>query len=366
MTKFVKKISFICFLLSLSTYAQKLCSSDNTDNSNRHEDIEAFENTIMDARKMKFAGSVLISDENGIVLSKSYQFKKSLKDCNISPNESYWIASLSKHFCAVAILKLAEEGLLSLNDPISNFLDHVPSDKSDITLHQLLTHTSGMADNYVADGISDRDKAIQKILSDDLVQKPGATYAYSNQAYNLLAIIVELTSKTSYEAYLHNTFFKTLNLTYTGHAGDQSQWNKLKMAKKGKGASRRIKENPQLWETNYGYKGSTGILTNPTDLFIWFNALYNGKLLSKDSTTLLFTEHVKKSDKIFYGYGWNFFEDSIGKVIVHSGDDDFIGHSATLRFYPDVKRLYIVTSNTGGTYKKRPIAQTLSSQLKKL
>ena len=77
---------------------------------------------------------------------------------NDTPANFFWIGSISKPFTAAAILKLQEEGKLSVHDSLHKFIQNVPADKQGITIHHLLTHSSGLANNYVADGITESTK----------------------------------------------------------------------------------------------------------------------------------------------------------------------------------------------------------------
>ena len=348
----------LSLMLPVAGHPQKICGSEDSTTVISGTG-KVFNQVALSAAIPRFSGSVLVAEKKDVLLKREYQNTKRKEPCEGLHERSYWIASLSKQFCAAAILKLNDSGQLNLNDSISKFIETIPRDKSAITIHQLLTHTSGMPDLYSADGISERNKAIEMILKDDLLFLPGTNYAYSNQGYNLLAILVEIVAGVPYEEFLAVHFFQPLSLTMSGHIGDQGVHQQLSVAPPEKKVKSGIGPSPQGWAVNYGYKGSTGVLSSPTDLSIWFHNLYQGNVLSKERTALLFKRHVVKSEKVFYGYGWNLFNDAIGEVIVHSGYDDFIGHSSTLRFYPGSGKLFIVLSNTKGLDAKRPIAQSL-------
>lgn len=356
--------SFLFMFIISTSCAQQVCSTDDKNFVINGSIGTSINNFVLNQTDAKFSGSILVIDSGTEILGKTYKYLKRNKPCDVVAGESFWISSVSKQFCAAAILLLKDMGKLNLHDPISNIFSDIPDDKKDITIHQLLTHTSGMSALYKADGISDRDLALFSLLKEDLVHLPGTQYSYSGQGYNLLAIIVEYISGKSYEQFLQEKFFIPLKLTNTGMSGDQGAWNILSIAKKGKGAKRKLKDNPQFWDINYGYKGATGILTNPRDLYKWHLSLKNNTVLSENSTNLMFTPHVLKRGKIYYGYGWNIFEESKnGNVIVHSGDDDFIGHSATIRYYSDKNRLIIVLSNAGYDKDGAPAARTIASSI---
>ncbi len=309
---------------------------------------EAIDQLILAEKKLDFKGSILVEKDDRIIYHKNYGLDQ-------RQNYSFWIGSLSKQFCAAAILMLQDDGLLSVNDPLSKFIK-IPVQMESITLHQLLTHTSGLPDNYAADDISDQKEALNAILANKI--ETDKSYSYSNDGYQLLAILVEVISGKSYEEYLSETFFQPLGMTNTGNSGDSKEWMALNIP-----SSRKLKNgNPQDWPVNYGYKGSTGILTSTGDLMKWKTALFNNQVLSKESTQLLLERHVQKTEEIFYGYGWNVFDTSDGEVIVHSGADDFIAHNSTFRHYKDKNVTIFVLSNDGnykGTEKARAVASRI-------
>ncbi|MDX1642733.1 MAG: serine hydrolase domain-containing protein, partial [Thermoanaerobaculia bacterium] len=109
------------------------------------------------------------------------------------------IGSITKQFTGAGILLLAERGALDVGDPITRYFEGVPDDKRDITLHHLLTHSSGIVD---LDGVGDfdpigRQEFVRRILAQDLAFAPGTGYEYSNAGYSLLGAIIEQLSGES-------------------------------------------------------------------------------------------------------------------------------------------------------------------------
>lgn len=351
--------------LSLSIFVS--CSKEICSDSSSHAVVQGTTGTqldelVLNEEDVKFSGAVLVAEGTSTFLNKSYGYSRPSNDCEVRPEESYWIASVSKSFCAVAVLLLYEQGRLDLQAPISTYITGVPSDKDKITVHQLLSHSSGIGDSYAAEGIANQKDALKALLDTDMIGSPGEGYSYSNVGYQLLAILVEVIGGGSYEQFVTEQIIRPLGLSNTGLAGDQQYLNVLNVAARGRGSRRSASGNPQLWEINYGYKGSTGILSNTDDLLAWNRALHENELLQPTSTQLLFEPHSSKGDDIFYGYGWNVFDSEQGEVIVHSGDDDFIGHNATLRYYPESNKLIVVLSDAG-YYKGDPAARVIAKKL---
>ncbi len=162
-----------------------------------------------------FSGTVLV-DYKGELFSKGYgENTQSLRIPN-TEETVYDIGSITKQFTAAGILKLEMMGLIKLDSKLPSYFNHVPEDKKDITIHQLLTHSSGLidwiGDDY--DAISTEDFLKQSFTS-DLLQAPGKKYHYSNVGYSLLALIIEKVSGQSYEGFLSEQFVHSCrNETY--------------------------------------------------------------------------------------------------------------------------------------------------------
>lgn len=162
----------------------------------------ALDELIQNGAEYDFSGTVLVSKNGETVLHKSYGVAES-EDCvPLTNDHAFWLGSLTKQFTATAILKLQEQGKLNVHDSISQYLDNVPADKERITIHHLLTHSSGLDTRYAADDIPDRTQATLALLEPSLVHEPGEQYLYANDGYNLLAIIIESVAKRPYDEYL--------------------------------------------------------------------------------------------------------------------------------------------------------------------
>src|ERR1700730_8760199 len=129
-----------------------------------------------------FSGSILIRKNRSVILDRSYgRIRKS----PMKPNERYWIASITKQFTGAAVLKLSEEGKLKLSDSIVKFFRSVATDRSFITIEHLMTHTSGIPNNYFATGIKERATAVESILRQPLAHQPGDGCLYCADTYGL-------------------------------------------------------------------------------------------------------------------------------------------------------------------------------------
>lgn len=341
--------------------SKSVCSSDNPDFlvTELGRSLDA---TVLQEPDIPFSGDILVSTTEGPQLHKSYDFERNGADCETVTGTSYWIASLSKQFCATAILLLQEQGRLQVDRKISEYLPQIAPDKADITIHQLLTHTSGLDDEELLDGLESLEEAIEALSGASVSTELANSYRYSNLGYQILALIIERLSRDEYHSFLHKNFFERLGMYESGSAGDQQMHYKLEMAERGRRSKRRAKGNPQNWPKNYAYQGSTGVLTSTRDLHIWFNAVREGQVISEEGVELLFSKAAVKDDDLYYGYGWNIITAEDGDTWVHSGDDDFIAHSSTLRYYTEQDVLIIALSNAG-YYNDTPVARAIAVKL---
>ena len=167
-----------------------------------------------------FSGAVLVARGGKVVLHEGYGWADLAKTAPVTRETRFYIASITKQFTAAAVLKLEERGRLGLADPVGKHLPGVPPDKAAVTIHQLLTHTSGLGQDYAADGIRDRAEAVRAVLAKPLKSPPGAQFRYSNDGYNLLAVIVEVVSGESYESFLRQNLLRPAGMSRTGFWGE--------------------------------------------------------------------------------------------------------------------------------------------------
>lgn len=148
-----------------------------------------------------FSGVVAATRDDSILLRKGYGLADRERGVTFTSGTAIDIGSLAKQFTAAAILKLEAQGRCSTTDPIIRFFDRIPEDKRAITIHQLLTHTSGVVRDVSIDGES-REVVVRQILSMPLRLEPGARFAYSNAGYKLLAAIVEVVSGERFDVFI--------------------------------------------------------------------------------------------------------------------------------------------------------------------
>ncbi len=266
------------------------------------------------------SGSLLIGTKEEILLKKDYGIRPFAE----GTDPAYLVGSLTKQFTATAILLLEQRGLLSTDDPISKYLPGIPSDKSAISIHQLLTHTSGLEDDYWDQHKELSEKAyIKMILSKKMVAEPGMRYRYINFGYHLLKKIVEAVSKKAYEQFLVEELLRPNGLKNTGFK--LPKWEKGQVVQYtdwSTEGSESIIKDPLSRPAYLQPEGSGGLLSTTADLYKWYKTIFH-------STSIL-TEASRKKllspEKEQYAYGWEVYSTQRGtKLIEHGGYDSWVG-----------------------------------------
>jgi CubicO group peptidase (beta-lactamase class C family) len=284
-----------------------------------------------------FSGALLVAKDGKIILNKGYGM--AIRSENV-PNTSETVfstGSITKQFTAAGIMKLEMMGKLNTEDPIIKYFDDVPENKRGITLHHLLTHTSGVVDalgpDYV---IALRDETARKTLDAPLRFTPGEEFGYSNAGYSLLAAVIEKVSGQSYEEFMNKNIFAPAGMKFTGYR--IPEWDKKVVAHWYRGE----KDNGTPLEKNYPQwhlLGNGGILSTTEDMYRWHLALVEDKVLSGKVKKKIFTPFLNE-----YGYGWDILKREMGTLIQHDGGS-MLGNSAEMRRYIDAKVVTMLFCN---------------------
>jgi len=312
--------------------------------------IARVDSLVTSEARAGFSGVVLIAEGDTVLLDKAYG---SVAAQPASGVPAFWLASNSKQYTATAILRLQEAGRLRVTDSIGAFFKDVPTDKRAITLHQLLTHTSGLPTAYRAEGLVDRDRAVSEVLRLRLGSRPGESYSYSNDGYVLLAAIVDIASGVGFDAFVHDSLFGRAGMTHSGVWGQERPDVPIAALADPRRTNGRL---PTIYRDgrsvgNWGYRGPGGVYATARDVHQWIQALRSGRILSEPSLRALLGRHVLVREDAtvqnFTGYGWGVrVEHGRDVSYGHVGDDDWLGHNAVIRFTPD-GGIVVVLSNSG-------------------
>ena len=302
-----------------------------------------------------FRGTVLVGIDGKIAFEKAYGPADEEWDVPNTPKTKFRIASLTKQFTAGCILLLQERGLLHAQDRVSKYLSDVPDTSREVTVHQLLTHTSGVPNpdygskqsaNIQRMGATPRE-AVAQVSNQPLDFNPGTNWSYSNTGYILLGILIEKLSGQTYAEFLESNIFHPLGMTDSGY--DR--------------AAEILKARASGYDINHGHVTNAdfidmsgpfsagGIYSTVEDLFRWNEALaHSGKLLSADSLKQMFTEYPEATHEgQHYGYGVVISRQKFGRLLhYHGGGVD--GFSSVIQRYPEERLCIVVLSNLA-TYK---------------
>jgi CubicO group peptidase (beta-lactamase class C family) len=296
-----------------------------------------------------WSGAVLVARDGEIVLNKGYGLANRAKNIPWTSDTVGNIGSITKQFTAAAILKLEAAGKLHVEDPMAKFLPGVPADKAAITLHQLLTHSSGLRGDL---GGADeepigRDALVGRVLGSTLAHRPGEVFEYSNEGYSLLAAIVERVSTKSYEAFLHDELFVPAGMTKTGYLLPAYADDELARGYRADGTDWGLiyKRGWRADGPGWYLTGNGGIQSTTGDLYRWHLALGNDSVLSATERAKLVTPYVPTPGGDVYAYGWGVEQTPRGTTVIsHNGGNGIF--FADFRRYVDEKTVIIVLGNT--------------------
>lgn len=302
-------------------------------------------------KRHDFHGAVLVAKNGSIVYENQVGIANFNKKTPVNKNSVFQLASVSKQFTAAAIMLLYERNKIKLSDTVNAYFPGFPYEG--VTIKNLLNHTSGLpsyfwiAEHIWKDKRAPTNQEMMKLLESSNVLryfKPGQKFDYSNTGYFVLASIVEKVSGTSFSSFLKNNIFEPLQMEHTfvySFGNDNANKNHLDGYRLYRGW-RHLKINNTV---NDAIVGDKNVYTTVEDLFKWTLALDSGKLLSKESLELMYSEgETIYGRKVPYGFGFRINTDE-EKTIYHHGK--WNGFSTGLTKYLEDDMVVIVLEHTG-------------------
>lgn len=288
-----------------------------------------------------FSGTVVIAEEHRTLLSEGYGTTGGDPDKRVTANTLFDIGSLAKQFTAAAILRLEADNKLRVTDSVARFFPLAPAQIGALTIHQLLTHTSGLArGNLTTEETTEldplpRDSALARLFRMKPQFAAGSRQAYSNAGYVLLAAIVEEASGISYLEFVRQRLWRPARIRDARFWGEPASNTAM-----GKDDLGEIRSDPRRFPLqNWSLRGAGGILMSADDLHRWFDALLGGRVLTMGATRRMMSPQFGT-----WGYAWR-----IGPVggdsasVYHGGD--FTGFGSQLIWQPHRNRLIIILTN---------------------
>lgn len=298
--------------------------------------------------------AVLVLHDGKPVFRRGYGLAVQEDRTAVTAQTNFRLASISKQFTAAAILLLAEDGALTLDDPVKRWLPSLPAAADAITLRQLLSHTSGLLDYEAlmpADAtVQVHDQDVLHLLEnqDRTYFAPGSAYRYSNSGYALLALVVGKASGTDFAAFLRQRIFLPLGMRDT--VAHQDGVDDIARRAYGyteiEGRWQRTDQSPTS-----AVLGDGGVYSSLDDLARWDAALYDQRLLKATSLKQMFSPATPTTepDVPFYGFGWRLN----GGAQWHSGES--IGFRNVILRYP-AQRLTVIVLSNRNTPEPYPLA----------
>lgn len=324
------KIFWIAFLLAQSNfYAQTIESK--------------MDSLIISKFKADNPGAVfLVAKEGKSIYRKAFGKANLEMNIDMQPEFVFEIGSMTKQFTAVAIALLEEQGKLNFQDEIVKFIPDYPTQGNKMTIHHLLTHTSGIKDFTKMKelrSISKKDLS-PKELVDFFKNEPmdfnsGEQFKYNNSGYIVLGYIIEIVSGQSYEDFIQKNIFDKLEMEATYYA------NHRKI----------IKNRVSGYHNKEGYinndyisftlpYASGSIMSTVDDMLKWQNAMDTNKLVSSKTKQKILTNYkLNSGEEIHYGYGWHIKEINNSISIEHGGS---IFGFKSMGIYLPKEKVYVI------------------------
>jgi CubicO group peptidase (beta-lactamase class C family) len=291
-----------------------------------------------------FSGAIMVAQNGKPIFMQGYGPIGGDTEGLIDVNTLFDIGSITKPFTATAILTLVDQGKLAVQDPLSTYFPELGSDKAGITIHQLLTHSSGLpsalGDDYAA--IS-REAFVQKMQEAELLFAPGTGYEYSNVGYTLLAMILEDLSGKSYDTYLRENLLYRSKMLMTGYQPQGVEYMPIAhgVQKDGTDLGTPLDQNWDGSEPYWHLKGNGGLLSSASDMFRFYLALREDLFLMGESVKAQFSPHVDEGGGSFYGYGWVVLDG--GQHVTHNGGNGIF--RADFHWFPQEDLALFAVSN---------------------
>ncbi|HJQ35875.1 MAG TPA: serine hydrolase domain-containing protein [Thermoanaerobaculia bacterium] len=294
-----------------------------------------------------FSGAVMIADAGRTIYSGAFGFADAEARRANTIDTPINLGSMNKMFTAIAILQLVERGRIALDDRVGKHLPLLPNRDvaENVTVHHLLTHTSGVGD-YFNDAYMARKKELRTVpdllslfQTEPLAFRPGEKWQYSNGGYVLLGAIIEAVAGMSYEEYVQQHVYRVAGMAGTRGDCDSCAIG-YTFARRG-GAIALTRERNDFALPGAGSPAGGGYST-VRDLIAFVRALRAGKLVSPDSLRKMLTPHIT-NDRGAYGYGFELVQRNGRTIAGHNGHH--LGISAQLDFDVDSGVAVAVLSN---------------------
>jgi len=316
-------------------------------------------------RGQRPGAAVLVLEGNRVLHQQGYGLADLQRRQAITPRTSFDLASLSKQFTALGVALLADKGKLSYDDPACRYLPRLPGYARQITIRQLIHHTSGLPEYLELAGgkrVPSTNADVVELLRQQpgLKAPPGARHQYNNTGYVLLASIIERVSGRSYGEFLRHNLFRPLGMNRTFVEGERAVGPQARGYRRIPG----LRRFGLAREATGGSAivGDGGVHSCLDDMRKWALGMQQGKLVRADTLRRVFSKGTnRKGRPVNYGFGWWFEKHASHSVAVHTGT--WKGFKNVMAYVPERKLWVIVLGNSGGASPRKLLRPWLASYL---
>ncbi len=309
---------------------------------------------------------ILIVKNNQVIFKEAFGVSDFKKSKPIKPDMIFQIGSMTKQFTSAAVLQLVESGKVSLDDPIQKYIDYFPKKEYTITIHHLLSQTSGITEFFDIDEeemhLLSQEHTPEQLISyyknKPLEFEPGTRFQYSNSNYPLLGVVIEKVSGMSLKNYLNLNLFEPLQMSSTS-LWYNDETKKKRIAKGHRSYQGKLTYSPEIVGSVPYAAGA--IVTTVDDLLIWNRELKKRTVLTDFVVEGLITEKQTNSG-IGTGYGYGFFtKELLGhRTIQHGGN--LYGFTSSGLYLP-TEDLFVCILSNKSLERTEEVANYLASEV---
>lgn len=290
--------------------------------------------------------AILVARDGNIIHRNAYGMANLELDAPMDPDMVFQIGSITKQFTAVGVLMLYEKGKLSLEDDITKYLEDYPTHGHKITIHDLLTHTSGIKSYTSLSNWQEKwredvkaGEFIEFFKNEPMDFAPGEKFMYNNSAYFLLGYIIEKVSGQKYPEFIEENIFKPLEM-------DDSYYGSKKQLIKKRADGYHKKDgftNAEYLSLTQPYSAGS-VMSTVDDFYKWQKGLMSEKLIKKETLEKAFTNYkLNNGEHINYGYGWFINEINGISTVEHGGG--IFGYTSNAIYIPEKDILVVMFTN---------------------
>ncbi len=312
-------------------------------------------------REHDLSGSILVSQDGDVLFAKAYGYASRQLSVRNTLQTKFHIASMTKMFIAMVALRLSEQGQISLDAHPATYMPELVVLDRDVTLHHLLSHTSGLQDIYGVENLvfaMHKLKVEQGNLLSYLVTlpplfRPGERWSYSSTGYILMGYLMERVTGLSFDELLHREVLTPLSMTASG-------LDYPRRINPGR-ASGHTTEHGQVFNAENDHlslfeEAPGELYSTVLDLKQWCDAMFDCPLVAPSTLRCMFTPYAQVDPSLHYGYGWY-----LGPIARwHGGETP--GFFALLRQYPTRRASIIVLFNSDHM-QARPVVRAIEPLL---